>query len=174
MSYSATTIIELLQFNYGVQSTELARLAGVKVTQIESAKNHNVITKKTHEAIASVYGDDWADIEKVRLYQKRYNIVMDLDYRRMIQLRIKKGLTRKRVVSLMRMNDKAYEKMENGERTFRNYPEYLKFVKFYNNDLVKASNRYKKDNKPVHYMTFKNIANRGGKLCWQTGTKIKI
>lgn len=116
MSYSATTIIELLQFNYGVQSTELARLANVKVTQIESAKQHNVITKKTHEAIASVYGDDWADIEKVRLYQKRYNIVMDLDYRRMIQLRIKKGLTRKRVVSLMRMNDKAYEKMETGTK----------------------------------------------------------
>ena len=174
MSYSATTIIELLQFNYGVQSTELARLAGVKVTQIESAKQHNVITKKTHEAIASVYGDDWSDIEKVRLYQKRYNIVMDLDYRRMIQLRIKKGLTRKRVVSLMRMNDKAYEKMENGERTFRNYPEYLKFVKFYNNDLVKPTNRNKKGNKPVHYMTFKNIATRDSKLCWKTGTKIKI
>ena len=29
-------------------------------------------------------------------------------------------------------------------------------------------------NKPVHYMTFKNIAKRGSKLCWQTGTKIKI
>lgn len=174
MSYSATTIIELLQFNYGVQSTELARLAGVKVTQIESAKNYNVITKKTHQAIASVYGNDWADIENVRLYQKRYNTVMELDYRRMIQLRIRKNITITRVSTLMKINKKTYQQMENGERPFRNYPEYLKFVKFYNNDLVKASNRNKKNNKPVHYMTFKNIAKRGSKLCWQTGTKIKI
>ena len=174
MSFSPETIIYLLQFDTGFSYREIARQANIPLTQINSIRYNNVITKKTHESIASAFGDDWDSIEKVRIYQKRYNQVMNLDYKRLKSLREKKGLTLGKAAVIFRMHYKTVAQLENGERTFKHYPQYQEFASFYENDLFKPKQRKKKDNKPVHYMTFKNIAKRGSKLCWQTGTKIKI
>ena len=174
MSFSPETIIFLLQFDTGFSYREIARQSNIPLTQINSIRYNNVITKKTHESIATAFGDDWDDIEKVRIYQKRYNQVMNLDYKRLKSLREKKGLTLGKAAVIFRMHYKTVAQLENGERTFNHYPQYQEFASFYENDLFKPKQRKKKDSKPVHYMTFKNIAKRGGKICWETGTKIKI
>ena len=174
MSFSPETIIFLLQFDTGISYREMARQADIPLTQINSVRYNDVITKKTHKAISSVFGDDWDDIEKVRLYQKRYNQVMNLDYKRLKSLRVKKGLTLGKAAIIFKMSYKTVEQLENGERTFKHYPQYQEFVSFYGNDLLKPKQRKTKETKPVHYMTFKNIAKRGGKICWETGTKIKL
>ena len=174
MSFSPETIIYLLQFDTGFSYREIARQANIPLTQINSIRYNNVITKKTHESIASAFGDDWDGIEKVRIYQKRYNQVMNLDYKRLKSLREKKGLTLGKAAVIFRMHYKTVAQLESGERTFNNYPQYQEFASFYENDLFKPKQRKTKDTKPVHYMTFKNIAKRGGKICWETGTKIKI
>ena len=44
----------------------------------------------------------------------------------------------------------------------------------FENDLLKPVQRKSKETKPVHYMTFKNIAKRGGGVCWQTGKRIQL
>ena len=174
MSFSPETIIFLLQFDTGLSYREIARQANIPLTQINSIRYNDVITKKTHSAIATVFGDDWDDIEKVRIYQKRYNQVMNLDYKRLKSLRVKKGLTLGKAAVIFKMHYKTLEQLENGERSFKHYPQYQEFASFYENDLLKPIQRKAKDTKPVHYMTFKNIAKRGGKLCWETGTKIKL
>ena len=174
MSFSPETIIYLLQFDSGMSYREIARKANIPLTQINSVRYNDVITKKTHEAISTVFGDDWDDIENVRMYQKRYNQVMNLDYKRLKALRLKKGLTLGKAAVIFKMHYKTVEQLEKGERTFNNYPQYQEFASFYENDLFKPKQRKTKDSKPVHYMTFKNIAKRGGGLCWETGTKIKI
>lgn len=174
MIFSPETIIFLLQFNTGVSYREMAKKANIPLTQINSVRYNDVITKKTHEAISSVFGDDWDDIEKVRIYQKRYNQVMNLDYTRLKSLRLKKGLTLGKAAVIFKMHYKTVEQLENGDRTFKHYPQYQEFASFYENDLLKPVQRKSKETKPVHYMTFKNIAKRGGKICWETGTKIKL
>ena len=174
MSFSPETIIFLLQFDTGFSYREIARQANIPLTQINSVRYNDVITKKTHEAIATVFGDDWDDIEKVRMYQKRYNQVMNLDYKRLKSLRLKKGLTLGKAAVIFRMSYKTVEQLENGDRTFNHYPQYQEFASFYENDLFKPIQRKPKNTKPVHYMTFKNIAKRDSKLCWETGTKIKL
>ena len=174
MSFNPETIIFLLQFDTGVSYREMARQANIPITQINSVRYSDVITKKTHEAISSVFGDDWDDIVNVRIYQNRYNQVMNLDYIRLKQLRVKKGLTLGKAAAIFKMNYKTLEQLENGERTFKHYPQYQDFASFYGNDLLKPKQRKTKETKPVHYMTFKNIAKRGSKICWETGTKIKL
>ena len=174
MSFSPETIIYLLQFNSGISYREMARQANIPLTQINSVRYNDIITKKTHNAIATVFGDDWDDIEKVRGYQKRYNQVMNLDYKRLKSLRVKKGLTLGKAAVIFKMHYKTVEQLEKGDRTFKDYPQYQEFASFYENDLLKPIQRKSKDTKPVHYMTFKNIAKRGGGLCWETGTKIKL
>ena len=174
MSFSPETVIYLLQFNYGISYREMARQANIPITQINSVRYNDVITKKTHKAISSVFGDDWDDIEKVRIYQNRYNQVMNLDYKRLKSLRVKKGLTLGKAAAIFKMNYKTLDQLEKGERTFNNYPQYQEFASFYENDLFKPIQRKSKETKPVHYMTFKNIAKRGSKICWETGTKIKL
>ena len=72
------------------------------------------------------------------------------------------------------MHYKTVEQLENGERTFKHYPQYQEFASFYKNDLLKPKQRKTKETKPVHYMTFKNIAKRGGGVCWQTGKRIQL
>ena len=174
MSFSPETIIYLLQFNSGFSYREIARQANIPLTQINSIRYNDVITKKTHKAIATVFGDDWDSIEKVRIYQKRYNQVMNLDYKRLKSLRVKKGLTLGKAAVIFKMHYKTVAQLESGERTFNHYPQYQEFASFYENDLLKPIQRKTKDTKPVHYMTFKNIAKRGSKICWETGTKIKL
>ena len=174
MSFSPETIIYLLKFDTGLSYREIARQANIPLTQINSIRYNDVITKKTHNAIATVFGYDWDDIEKVRMYQKRYNQVMNLDYKRLKLLRVKKGLTLGKAAVIFKMHYKTVAQLESGERTFNNYPQYQEFASFYENDLFKPKQRKTKDSKPVHYMTFKNIAKRGGGLCWETGTKIKL
>ena len=174
MSFSPETIIYLLQFDTGFSYREIARQANIPLTQINSIRYNDVITKKTHKAIASVFGDDWDDIEKVRGYQKRYNQVMNLDYKRLKSLRVKKGLTLGKAAVIFKMHYKTVEQLEKGDRTFKHYPQYQEFASFYGNDLLKPIQRKTKETKPVHYMTFKNIAKRSGGLCWETGTKIKL
>ena len=174
MSFSHETIIYLLQFDTGVSYREMARQADIPLTQINSVRYNDVITKKTHEAISSVFGDDWDGIENVRIYQKRYNQVMNLDYKRLKSLRVKKGLTLGKAAVIFKMSYKTVEQLENGERTFKHYPQYQEFSSFYENDLFKPKQRKKKDSKPVHYMTFKNIAKRGGGVCWQIGKRIQL
>lgn len=174
MSFSPETIIYLLQFDTGFSYREIARQANIPLTQINSIRYNDVITKKTHKAIATVFGDDWDDIEKVRCYQKRYNQVMNLDYKRLKSLRVKKGLTLGKAAVIFKMHYKTVEQLEKGERTFNHYPQYQEFASFYGNDLLKPIQRKSKETKPVHYMTFKNIATRDSKLCWQTGNKIKL
>ena len=174
MSFSPETIIYLLQFDTGLSYREIARQADIPLTQINSIRYNDVITKKTHNAIATVFGYDWDDIEKVRMYQKRYNQVMNLDYKRLKSLRVKKGLTLGKAAAIFKMNYKTLDQLESDERTFKHYPQYQEFASFYENDLFKPIQRKSKETKPVHYMTFKNIAKRGGKICWETGTKIKL
>ena len=174
MSFSPETIIFLLQFDTGVSYREMGKQANIPLTQINSVRYNDVITKKTHEAISSVFGEDWDDIVNVRIYQNRYNQVMNLDYIRLKQLRVKKGLTLGKAAAIFKMNYKTLEQLENGERTFKHYPQYQEFASFYGNDLLKPKQRKTKETKPVHYMTFKNIAKRGSKICWETGTKIKL
>ena len=174
MSFSPETIIYLLQFNSGVSYREMAIQANIPLTQINSVRYNDVITKKTHEAISTVFGDDWDDIVNVRIYQNRYNQVMNLDYKRLKSLRVKKGLTIGKAAAIFKMNYKTLDQLENGERTFKHYPQYQDFASFYGNDLLKPKQRKTKETEPVHYMTFKNIAKRGGKICWETGTKIKL
>ena len=174
MSFSPETIIYLLQFDSGMSYREIARQANIPLTQINSVRYNDIITKKTHNAIANVFGDDWDDIEKVRIYQKRYNQVMNLDYKRLKSLRVKKGLTLGKAATIFKMHYKTLDQLEKGERTFYHYPQYQEFASFYENDLLKPTQRKSKETKPVHYMTFKNIAKRGGSVCWQTGKRIKL
>ena len=174
MSFSPETIIYLLKFDTGLSYREIARQANIPLTQINSIRYNDVITKKTHNAIATVFGYDWDDIEKVRMYQKRYNQVMNLDYKRLKSLRLKKGLTLGKAAVIFKMHYKTVDQLEKGERTFKDYPQYQEFASFYGNDLLKPIQRKSKETKPVHYITFKNIAKRGGKICWETGTKIKL
>ena len=123
MSFSPETIIYLLQFDTGFSYREIARQANIPLTQINSIRYNDVITKKTHKSIASVFGDDWDDIVNVRMYQKRYNQVMNLDYKRLKSLRVKKGLTLGKAAVIFKMNYKTLEQLENGERTFKHYPQ---------------------------------------------------
>lgn len=176
MGHKVETIIDLLQFNYGVTFTELAGKAGIKVSQIHSAKYNDVITRKTHQAIASVYGDDWDDIKKIRLYQQRKNIVGSIDSSKLAKLREEKGLAKYEAAKLFQMNNMTLEAIETGERTFRSWPEYMKFVNYYDDDLMKGEKpkKAKKSKRAKHFMTFKNIATRGSRVSWQTGRRIVV
>lgn len=176
MTYNVSTIFNLLQFNYGHTVTDIARQAGIKVSQMHSAKRSDVITKKTREAIAGVYGDDWDSTENIRLYQKRKNIVSRVDPEKLMQLRVKKELSKLQAAKIFGITTGTLEDFEAGTKMFRSWPEYMKYVNFYKDDLmiVEKPKVAKKSKQAKQFMTFKNIATRGSKVCWQVGRRIVV
>ena len=170
MGYTVADMFNLFQFSEGLTGSDVCRQTGIKRPQMQFAKAEDVLTKKTNELMVRQFGENWNSIENLRKYQEKKNIVKDFDCERMKELRLRRGGTIKEYSKILGIGHNRLVSIESGDSTFNNWKEYLKFKKFYKDDLLKESTLKKKEAKVItkEYITFKNVGGR-----WEMGKLIK-
>ena len=170
MGYTVADMFNLFQFSEGLTGMEVCRQTDMKPAQMQFAKAEDVLTKKTNQQMVRCFGDDWNSIENLRKYQEKKNIVKDFDCERMKELRLRRGGTIKEYSKILGIGHNRLVSIESGDSTFNNWKEYLKFKKFYKDDLLKANSVKKKKPKVItkEFITFKNV---GGS--WEMGKLVK-
>jgi len=171
MGYTVADMFNLFQFNEGLTGLEVCREAGMKPTQMQFAKAEDILTKKTNEKMVRRFGEGWNSIENLRRYQEKKNVIVnDFDGGRMKELRLKSDGTIKEYAKQLGIGHTRLSSIESGVSTFNSWGEYLKFKKFYKDDLLKESAQKEKDGKVVRkeFITFKNV---GGH--WEMGKRVK-
>ena len=176
MGYTVADMFNLFQFSEGYSGTEICQLAGIKIPTMHFAKANDVLTKKTNEQMVRCFGENWNSIENLRKYQEKKNIVdNDFDGGRMKELRVKKDITIKEYAKQLGIGHERLSSIESGKTKPFNWKEYVKFKKFYKDELLKESVIKKRNAKIVtkETITFKNVATRGSKLSWEMGKRVK-
>ena len=175
MGYTVADMFNLFQFSEGLTGTEVCRITGMKPAQMQFAKAEDVLTKKTNELMVKRFGENWNSIENLRKYQEKKNIVKELDGERMKKLRLEKEGTIKEYSKQLGISHVRLASIESDVSKPLNWKEYLKFKKFYKDELLKESVIKKRNAKFVtkETITFKNVATRGSKLSWEMGKLIK-
>lgn len=176
MGYTVADMFNLFQFNEGMNGLEVCGETGIKRTAMQFAKAEDVLTKKTNELMVRRFGENWNSVENLRKYQEKKNIVTnDFDGGRMKELRLRKDKTIKEYANQLGIGHERLSGIESGKTKPFNWNEYVKFKKFYKDDLLKESARKKKEAKFVtkETITFKNVATRGSKLSWEMVKLVK-
>ena len=162
MGYTVADMFNLFQFSEGYSGTEVCRITGMKPSQMQFAKAEDVLTKKTNELMVRQFGENWNSIENLRKYQEKKNIVNDFDGERMKELRTRKDGKILEYSKMLGIGKDRFSNIESGISKPLNWKEYLKFKKFYKDDLLKESSRKKKKAKVIkkEFITFKNVGGR--------------
>ena len=171
MGYTVADMFNLFQFSEGLTGSDVCRQTGIKRTQMQFAKAEDVLTKKTNELMVKRFGENWNSIENLRKYQEKYNIVTnDFDGGRMKEIRLRKNETIKEFAKQLGIGHERLSGIESGITKPFNWKEYLKFKKFYKDELLKESAVKKKNAKVItkEFITFKNVGGR-----WEMGKLIK-
>ena len=171
MGYTVADMFNLFQFNEGMNGLDICRETGIKRTSMQFAKAEDVLTKKTNELMVKRFGENWNSIENLRKYQEKYNIVTnDFDGGRMKELRVRKDITIKEYAKQLGIGHERLSSIESGKTEPFHWKEYVKFKKFYKDDLLKESAVKKKNAKVVtkEFITFKNVGGR-----WEMGKLVK-
>jgi len=171
MGYTVADMFNLFQFSEGLTGSEVCRKTGIKRPQMQFAKAEDVLTKKTNELMVRRFGENWNSIENLRKYQEKYNIVInDFDGGRMKEIRLRKNETIKEFAKQLGIGHERLSGIESGITKPFNWKEYVKFKKFYKDDLLKESAVKKKNAKVVtkEFITFKNVGGR-----WEMGKLVK-
>ena len=171
MGYTVADMFNLFQFNEGLTGLEVCRQTGINRTQMQYAKAEDVLIKKTNELMVRQFGDNWNSIENLRKYQEKKNIVdNDFDGGRMKELRVKKDITIKEYAKQLGIGHERLSSIESGKTKPFNWKEYVKFKKFYKDELLKESAVKKKNAKVItkEFITFKKVGGR-----WEMGKRIK-
>ena len=171
MGYTVADMFNLFQFSEGLTGSEVCRKTGIKRPQMQFAKAEDVLTKKTNELMVRQFGENWNSIENLRKYQEKYNIVInDFDGGRMKEIRLRKNETIKEFAKQLGIGRERLSGIESGITKPFNWKEYVKFKKFYKDDLLKESAIKKKNAKVVtkEFITFKNVGGR-----WEMGKLVK-
>ena len=171
MGYTVADMFNLFQFNEGMNGLDICRETGIKRTSMQFAKAEDVLTKKTNELMVKRFGENWNSIENLRKYQEKYNIVTnDFDGGRMKELRVRKDITIKEYAKQLGIGHERLSSIESGKTEPFHWKEYVKFKKFYKDDLLKESAVKKKNAKVItkEFITFKNVGGR-----WEMGKRIK-
>ena len=171
MGYTVADMFNLFQFSEGLNGLEVCRQTGIKRPQMQFAKAEDVLTKKTNELMVRQFGENWNSIENLRKYQEKKNIVdNDFDGGRMKELRVKKDITIKEYAKQLGIGHERLSSIESGKTKPFHWKEYVKFKKFYKDELLKESAKKEKDEKVVtkEFITFKNV---GGH--WEMGKRVK-
>ena len=166
MGYTVADMFNLFQFSEGLTGSDVCRETGIKRPQMQFAKTNDILTKKTNELMVRQFGENWNSIENLRKYQEKKNIVKDFDCERMKELRLRRGGTIKEYSNILGIGHNRLVNIESGISILNNWKEYLKFKKFYKDDLLKANSVKKKKAKVItkEFITFKNV---GGH--WENG-----
>lgn len=171
MGYTVADMFNLFQFNEGLNGLEVCRETGIKRTQMQFAKAEDVLTKKTNELMVKRFGENWNSVENLRKYQEKKNIVTnDFDGGRMKELRLRKDKTIKEYANQLGIGHERLSGIESGKTKPFNWKEYVKFKKFYKDELLKESVIKKRNAKVVtkEFITFKNVGGR-----WEMGKLVK-
>jgi len=171
MGYTVADMFNLFQFNEGLNGLEVCKRTGINRTQMQFAKAEDVLTKKTNELMVRQFGENWNSIENLRKYQEKKNIVInDFDGGRMKEIRLRKNETIKEFAKQLGIGRERLSGIESGITKPFNWKEYVKFKKFYKDDLLKESAIKKKNAKVVtkEFITFKNVGGR-----WEMGKLVK-
>ena len=170
MGYTVADMFNLFQFSEGLTGSDVCRITGIKRPQMQFAKAEDVLTKKTNELMVRQFGENWNSIENLRKYQEKKNIVKDFDCERMKELRFRRGGTIKEYSKVLGIGHNRLVSIESGDSIFNNWKEYLKFKKFYKDDLLKSNSSKKKKYKVItkEFITFKNVGGR-----WEMGKLLK-
>ena len=170
MGYTVADMFNLFQFSEGLTGSDVCRLTGIKRPQMQFAKAEDVLTKKTNELMVRQFGENWNSIENLRKYQEKKNIVNDFDSERMKELRTKKDGKILEYSKMLGIGKDRFSNIESGISKPLNWKEYLKFKKFYKDDLLKANSAKKKKPKVIkkEFITFKNVGGR-----WEMGKLVK-
>ena len=170
MGYTVADMFNLFQFNEGLNGLEVCRQTGINRTQMQFAKAEDVLTKKTNELMVRRFGENWNSVENLRKYQEKKNIVKDFDGGRMKEIRLRKNETIKEYANQLGIGHERLSSIESGKTKPFNWKEYVKFKKFYKDDLLKESAIKKKNAKYTtkEFITFKNVGGR-----WEMGKLIK-
>ena len=138
MGYTVADMFNLFQFSEGLTGSEVCRRTGIKRPQMQFAKTNDVLTKKTNELMVRQFGENWNSIENLRKYQEKYNIVInDFDGGRMKEIRLRKNETIKEFAKQLGIGHERLSGIESGITKPFNWKEYVKFKKFYKDDLLK-------------------------------------
>ena len=170
MGYTVADMFNLFQFNEGLNGLEVCRQTGINRTQMQFAKAEDVLTKKTNELMVRRFGENWNSVENLRKYQEKKNIVKDFDGGRMKEIRLRKNETIKEYANQLGIGHERLSSIESGKTKPFNWKEYVKFKKFYKDELLKESVIKKRNAKVVtkEFITFKNVGGR-----WEMGKRIK-
>ena len=170
MGYTVADMLNLFQFSEGLTGSDVCRLTGIKRPQMQFAKAEDVLTKKTNELMVRRFGENWNSIENLRKYQEKKNIVKDFDGGRMKEIRLRKNETIKEFAKQLGIGHERLSNIESGVSKPFNWKEYVKFKKFYNDELLKESAIKKKKAKFVtkEYITFNNVGGR-----WEMGKRVR-
>lgn len=163
MGYRVADMFNLFQFSEGLNGLEVCRETGIKRTAMQFAKAEDVLTKKTNELMVTRFGEDWNSIENLRKYQEKKNIATnDFDGGRMKEIRLRKDKTIKEYANQLGIGHERLSGIESGKTKPFHWKEYLKFKKFYKDDLLKESAIKKKNAKVItkEFITFKNVGGR--------------
>lgn len=166
MGYTVADMFNLFQFSEGLTGSDVCRQTGIKRPQMQFAKAEDVLTKKTNELMVRQFGENWNSIENLRKYQEKKNIVKDFDGGRMKEIRLRKNETIKEFAKQLGIGHERLSNIESGVSKPFNWKEYVKFKKFYNDELLKESAIKKKNAKVItkEFITFKNVGGR-----WEMG-----
>ena len=171
MGYTVADMFNLFQFSEGLTGTEVCRITGMKPAQMQFAKAEDVLTKKTNELMVKRFGENWNSIENLRKYQEKKNIIInDFDSEHTKESRTKKDGKILEYSKMLGIGKDRFSNIESGISKPLNWKEYLKFKKFYKDDLLKANSAKKKKPKVIkkEFITFKNVGGR-----WEMGKLVK-
>ena len=170
MGYTVADMFNLFQFSEGLTGSDVCRETGIKRPQMQFAKTNDILTKKTNELMVRQFGENWNSIENLRKYQEKKNIVKDFDGERMKEIRSRKGGTILVYSEMLGIGNDRLSNLEKGISKPLNWKEYLKFKKFYKDELLKESVIKKRNAKVItkEFITFKNVGGR-----WEIGKLVK-
>ncbi len=162
MGYTVADMFNLFQFSEGLNGVEVCNQTGIKRPQMQFAKAEDVLTKKTNELMVKQFGENWNSIENLRKYQEKKNIVKDFDGERMKEIRLRKGGTILVYSEILGIGHERLSGIESGKTKPFHWKEYVKFKKFYKDELLKESAVKKKNAKVItkEFITFKNVGGR--------------
>lgn len=179
MNYLSTRdLYKLLSFEFDITQVSMREHCGATVSLWQRDSPIDEIAPRIDEGLAELFDKDYKEIRNIKMYQRHQKTVDDVNPKAVTHAREKMHLNMRELADITGLRASDISKIESGTRSIPNWESYQRLKKVLRNDLLWSSSRFKtkpkKGKKVKQFMTFKNIATRGSKVCWETGRRIVI
>ena len=178
MDIRTSELYRLLSFEFGITQVSMREHCGATVSLWLRDSPIDDIAPRIDEGLTDLFGKDYKEIRNIKMYQRHQKTVDDVNPKAVTNAREDVHLNMRELADITGLRADDISKIESGARSIPNWKNYQRLKKVLRNDLLRSSSRFKakpkKGKKTKQFMTFKNIATRGSKVCLETGRRIVI